>query len=202
MNKVLKVFCENDIDFDLLKLLLNKLNIKHEEVKNVSSDNNDLSKDSDLTKKEPFTIELSESTINLVINTIKILQKNYFSTGKKRFVVPMILEDIAKIVGKDISTVSRILENRTYIIENETFYYNDLLNQHDFSTFDGRPVSRFEVLEEIRSLILNENKGKPLTDDDITSELIKLNYNIARRTVAKYRNEFLDIPNSNIRRIN
>jgi DNA-directed RNA polymerase specialized sigma54-like protein len=53
----------------------------------------------------------------------------------------MILEDIAKIVGKDISTVSRILENRTYIIENETFYYNDLLNQHDFSTFDGRPVS-------------------------------------------------------------
>lgn len=143
-----------------------------------------------------FNFTYSDETIKAVYKTIKVIQRNYFKTGLKKYIIPMVLNDVAEIIGKDISTVSKILDNAKYTIKGDTFFYKDLFSIHDFSTFDGRPVSRFEVLNLIEEYIKNEDKKKPCTDIFLEKELQSLGYNIKRRTVAKYRNDILRIPST------
>lgn len=143
-----------------------------------------------------FNFTYSEETIKAVYKTIQVIQKNYFNTGLKKYIIPMILIDVAEIIGKDVSTVSKILDNAQYTLNGKTLFYKELFTEHDFSTFDGRPVSRFEVLHIIEEYIKNEDKKSPFTDDFLEKELQARGYNIKRRTIAKYRNDILNIPNT------
>ena len=108
----------------------------------------------------------------------------------------MILNDIAEIIGKDVSTISKILDNAQYTLNGKILFYKELFTEHDFSTFDGRPVSRFEVLHLIEEYIKNENKKSPCTDDFLEKKLQERGYNNKRRTITKFRNELLSIPNT------
>lgn len=213
--KKLLLTINDDLDYDLIRLLLNKLNIdfkdfdesEHqyfsEEAPKEEADIQRPEEETEVNKRNTindFTFEYSQQTIDSIIAAVKIIQKNYFSSGLKKHIVPMIYKDIADIVGKDVSSVSRVLDGKGYVISGKQHFYKDLFSQHDFSTFDGRPVSRFEVCDLITVLIDNEDKKKPMTDDDIAEELQKQNYDIARRTVAKYRAELLNIPKSFDRR--
>lgn len=224
--KQLLLSINDDLDYDLIRLLLNKLHIKFEEV----MFNNDNNFEDNYDEKEQNYINIlsdsienetiydeeqkvitrdisidrnygfSDITIDVIIKTVKLIQRNYFLSGKEKHIVPMVYKDIADIVNRNISSVARVLEGKEYILFGKVLYYKDLFSSHDFSTFDGRPVSRFEVCDIISELITKENKYKPLTDDAIADELKHLGYNIARRTVAKYRDQILKLPSTIERR--
>lgn len=112
----------------------------------------------------------------------------------------MIYRDIAEELDKDISTVARIVARHKLKINGNYFSYKDLFAEGSLKTKDGRVVTQYEFFEEIIDIIKSENKYKPFTDEDIVDELKRRNYLIARRTVAKYRDVFLGIPNSQQRR--
>jgi RNA polymerase sigma-54 factor len=125
-------------------------------------------------------------------------QKEYFLTGDETKLKPMILKDIAEIVNMDISTISRVANSKyvqtAYGIISLKFFFSESL-----STDSGEEVSSREVKKILQEAVENENKRKPLTDDRL-AELLKENgYNIARRTVAKYR-EQLNIPVARLRK--
>ena len=115
-------------------------------------------------------------------------QKNYFITGDERDLKPMILKDIATEINMDISTVSRVI-NSKYV---ETLFGVFSL-KHFFSESmtknDGESISAKEIKNSIREIITNENSEKPVNDQSITEMLKSKGYNIARRTVAKYREQ-------------
>jgi len=132
------------------------------------------------------------------MSAIMEYQKEYFLTGDETKLKPMILKDIAEIVNMDISTISRVANSKyvqtAYGIISLKFFFSESL-----STDSGEEVSSREVKKILQEAVENENKRKPLTDDRL-AELLKENgYNIARRTVAKYR-EQLNIPVARLRK--
>ena len=143
-------------------------------------------------------IEQRYQTLSLTIDAIINYQKEYFLTGDERKLKPMILKDIAEKIDMDISTISRVASSK-YI---DTPYGIKLLKSffsEGFKNEDGENISSIEIKNILESLINNENKLNPITDEEISKLLKVKGYNVARRTVAKYR-EQLDIPISRMRK--
>ncbi len=143
-------------------------------------------------------VQQRHQTLSLTINAIVALQRDYFLTGDERKLKPMILKDIADKVGMDISTISRVA-NSKYIDTPygvkllKTFFSEGLKNE------EGEDVSSIEIKKTISELIAEENKKKPLTDEVLSKLMKDKGYRIARRTIAKYR-EQLDIPVARLRK--
>lgn len=138
------------------------------------------------------------ATMSLCMHAILEYQNDYFSTGDESKLRPMILKDIATKVNLDLSTVSR-MANSKYV---QTPYGSFLLKtffSESMSTDSGDEVSSREIKNILKTLIDEEDKKHPLTDDELCKKLNEKGYNIARRTVAKYR-EQLDIPVGRMRK--
>lgn len=143
-------------------------------------------------------IKQRQHTLLITMDAIMNYQKEFFLSGDETNIKPMILKDIADIVGMDISTVSRVA-NSKYV---ETPYGVFLLKyffSESLSTESGEEVSTREVKKILEDAVDGENKRKPLTDEKLMELLKEKGYNIARRTVAKYR-EQLGIPVARLRK--
>jgi RNA polymerase sigma-54 factor len=143
-------------------------------------------------------INQRQHTLVTTMQAIIDYQYEYFQEGDETKMKPMILKDIADKVGLDISTVSRVA-NSKYIQTNfgtlllKSFFSESLSNDQ------GEEVSTREVKKILEDCIAAEKKGKPLTDEKLAKILKEKGYNIARRTVAKYR-EQLNIPVARMRK--
>ena len=143
-------------------------------------------------------IKQRQHTLMVTMEAIMEHQREFFLTGDETKLKPMILKDIAEKVGMDISTISRVA-NSKYVQTNygtillKFFFSESLTNQ------EGEEVSTREVKKILKDAIEAEDKHKPLTDDELTALLISKGYNIARRTVAKYR-EQLSLPVARLRK--
>ena len=137
-------------------------------------------------------------TLTLTINAILDHQKDYFLSGDEKKLKPMILKDIADNVNMDISTISRVA-NSKYI---DTPYGTKLLKtffSEGLKNKEGEDVSSIEIKKILEQFIFDENKKKPLTDQELSRMMKKKGYIIARRTIAKYR-EQLEIPVARLRK--
>ena len=143
-------------------------------------------------------IKQRQHTLLSTMNAIMEHQYNFFLTGDETELKPMILKDIAEKTGLDISTVSRVANSKFVQTEFGTyrlkFFFSDSL-----STDSGEEVSTREVKKILSDLIEGEDKKHPLSDERLTELLQEKGYNIARRTVAKYR-EQLNIPVARLRK--
>lgn len=143
-------------------------------------------------------IRQRQETMMLVMRAIIEFQKEYFLEGDETKLKPMVLQNISDMVQMDVSTVSRTTQNK-YI---DTPFGNISLKSlfsEGLSTDSGEEVSTREVKKILSDMIAEENKRKPLTDDNLAEILNEKGYNIARRTVAKYR-EQLNIPVARLRK--
>ncbi|GAB4140088.1 MAG: RNA polymerase factor sigma-54 [Bacteroidia bacterium] len=137
-------------------------------------------------------------TLYMTMHAIMEYQKDYFMEGDETLLRPMILKDIADKVGLDISTISRVANSKYVQTPFGTFLLKSFFSE-SLSTDSGEEVSTREVKKILSDCIGAENKKKPLTDDALAKILKQKGYNIARRTVAKYR-EQLDIPVARLRK--
>lgn len=143
-------------------------------------------------------IKQRQQTLLLTMNAIMEFQKDYFLTGDETKLRPMILKDIAEIVELDISTVSRVANSKYVQTPYGTFLLKSFFSE-SLSTESGEEVSTREVKKILQDAIDGENKREPLTDERLMDLLRDKGYNIARRTVAKYR-EQLNIPVARLRK--
>ena len=137
-------------------------------------------------------------TLSSTMSAIMEYQRDYFLTGDEKQLRPMILKDIADIVKMDISTVSRVANSKYVQTPFGTFLLKKLFSEA-LSTDSGEEVSSHEVKKILQESMEAEHKRKPLTDDQLAKILKEKGYNIARRTVAKYR-EQLNIPVARLRK--
>ncbi len=143
-------------------------------------------------------IKQRQHTLILTVNAIVERQKNYFLDGDETQIVPMILKDIAEEIEMDISTVSRVVNSKYIQTPYGTFLLKTFFSE-SLSTDSGEEVSSREVKKILQDAIEDENKKKPLTDEKLSKLLNDKGYNIARRTIAKYR-EQLNIPVARLRK--
>lgn len=143
-------------------------------------------------------IQQRQATLLLTMNAILEYQYDYFQDGDERKLKPMILKDIAEETGLDISTISRVA-NSKYIQTDFGIFPLKSFFSEGMQTEDGEEVSTREIKNILKDCITNESKRKPLTDEKLTNILKDKGYKIARRTVAKYR-EQLDIPVARLRK--
>jgi RNA polymerase sigma-54 factor len=143
-------------------------------------------------------IRQRENTLLFTMNAIMQFQKEYFLTGDETRLKPMILKDIAEIVSLDISTISRVANSKYVQTPYGTFLLKSFFSE-SLQTDSGEEVSSREIKKILSDHIEAESKDKPLTDEELTEILTKQGYNIARRTVAKYR-EQLSIPVARLRK--
>ncbi len=143
-------------------------------------------------------IKQRQETLMLVMKAMLRFQKAFFLEGDETKLRPMILKDIADMTGLDISTISRV-SNSKYIQTHFGIYSLKYFFSESMQKEDGEEVSTREIKSILKECIANENKLKPVTDDELASILKDKGYNIARRTVAKYR-EQLDIPVARMRK--
>lgn len=143
-------------------------------------------------------IKQRQQTLLVTMNCIMHYQYDYFLTGDERKLKPMILKDIADQIDMDVSTVSRVA-NSKYV---STPYGTKLIKEffsESMKNDQGEDVSTREIKKILETVISEEDKRKPLTDDKLSTILKEKGYPIARRTVAKYR-EQLDIPVARLRK--
>ncbi len=143
-------------------------------------------------------IKQRQETLLVTMNAIMHFQYEYFLEGEETKLKPMILKDIADMVGLDISTVSRVA-NSKYV---DTPYGTKLIKEffsEAMKNTEGEDVSTIEIKKILEQVIAEEDKSKPLPDEDLAVILKERGYPIARRTVAKYR-EQLDIPVARLRK--
>jgi RNA polymerase sigma-54 factor len=143
-------------------------------------------------------IQQRYSTLTICMKCILEYQNDYFATGDESKLRPMILKDIASRVGMDLSTISRMANSKYVQTPYGTFPLKHLFSE-SMNTESGEEVSNREIKNSLKELVDAEDKKHPLTDDELTARLNKKGYNIARRTVAKYR-EQLEIPVGRMRR--
>lgn len=143
-------------------------------------------------------IKQRQETLYVTMSAIVHYQEEYFLTGDETKLKPMILKDIADLVGLDISTISRVANSKyvetpygTKLIKN--FFSEAMMNDQ------GEEVSTIEIKKILETIISEEDKKKPYPDDKIAELLKEKGYPIARRTIAKYR-EQLDIPVARMRK--
>jgi RNA polymerase sigma-54 factor len=143
-------------------------------------------------------IKQRQETLYVTMNAIMHYQKDFFLDGDETKLRPMILKDIADLVGLDISTISRVA-NSKYV---ETPYGTKLIKEffsEAMKNDQGEDVSTLEIKKILKNTIEEEDKKKPLPDDQLAEILKEKGYPIARRTIAKYR-EQLDIPVARMRK--
>lgn len=133
-------------------------------------------------------IKQRQQTLLLTMNAIMEYQNAYFLTGDETNLRPMILKDIAEMVGLDISTISRVANSKYVQTDHGTFLLKTFFSE-SLSTDTGEEVSTREVKKILRDAVDGEIKQKPLTDEKLAQLLKSKGYNIARRTVAKYREQ-------------
>ena len=143
-------------------------------------------------------IKQRSETLFVTMNAIMHYQEEFFLDGDETKLRPMILKDIADLVGLDISTVSRVA-NSKYV---DTPYGTKLIKDYfseSMTNDQGEEVSTIEIKNILQQVIENEDKKKPYPDDKLAELLLEKGYPIARRTIAKYR-ELLDIPVARLRK--
>ena len=143
-------------------------------------------------------IKQRQETLLVTMNAIMHYQQEYFLEGDETKLKPMILKDIADIVELDISTISRVA-NSKYV---ETPYGTKLIKEffsEAMKNDQGEDISTLEIKNILQTVIREEDKSKPLPDDQLVEILKEKGYPIARRTIAKYR-ELLDIPVARLRK--
>lgn len=143
-------------------------------------------------------IKQRQETLFVTMNAIMYYQEEYFLDGDETKLKPMILKDIADLIGLDVSTVSRVA-NSKYV---DTPYGTRLIKDYfseSMTNDQGEEVSTIEIKKILELVINEEDKKKPLPDDKLADLLKERGYPIARRTVAKYR-EQLDIPVARLRK--
>ena len=138
------------------------------------------------------------NTLESTMTAILDYQHDYFVDGDDAHLKPMVLKDIAEKTGFDISTISRVvnskyIETHFGIMPLKYFFSEGLENQ------EGEEVSTRELKNALRECVDGEDKGKPLTDDQLVAEMNKRGYKVARRTIAKYRDQ-LGIPKARLRK--
>ncbi|WP_179334286.1 RNA polymerase factor sigma-54 [Winogradskyella costae] len=139
-----------------------------------------------------------QQTLFVTMSSIMHYQKEYFLSGDERNLRPMILKDIADEIEMDVSTISRVA-NSKYV---DTPYGTKLIKEffsESMTNDQGEEVSTREIKKILETVIEEESKKKPLTDEALSKILKEKGYPIARRTVAKYR-EQLDIPVARLRK--
>ena len=143
-------------------------------------------------------IKQRNTTLRKTMEAIVQIQREFFLTGVESNMKPMILKDVSELCGYDKSTVSRVSNNK-YVQTNfgvfplKYFFSEAILNE------EGEEISTREIKAILRNCVEEENKSKPLTDDLLVKELKTKGYEVARRTVAKYR-EQLNIPVARLRK--
>ena len=143
-------------------------------------------------------IKQRQETLYVTMNAIMFFQQEYFLDGEETSMKPMILKDIADMVGLDISTVSRVA-NSKYV---DTPYGTKLIKEffsEAMTNDQGEEVSTLEIKKILQDVIGEEDKNKPQPDDQLAEILKERGYPIARRTIAKYR-EQLEIPVARMRK--
>lgn len=143
-------------------------------------------------------IKQRQHTLLSTMGTIMDYQQEFFLTGDETTLRPMILKDIAERTGLDISTVSRVANSKFVQTEFGTYRLKFFFSE-SLSTESGEEVSTREVKKILSDMVEGEDKRKPLSDEKLTDLLQEKGYNIARRTVAKYR-EQLNIPVARLRK--
>ena len=143
-------------------------------------------------------IKQRHNTLYTTMEAIMEYQKEYFLTGDETKLKPMILKDISEKVGLDISTISRVANSKYVQTAYGTFPLKSFFSE-SLTNDEGEEVSTREIKKILMDCIEQEDKSKPLTDDVLTQILKDKGYNIARRTIAKYR-EQLDIPVARLRK--
>ena len=135
-----------------------------------------------------------ESTMRAIID----YQHDYFMDGDESHLKPMVLKDIAEVPGFDISTISRVV-NSKYIETHFGIYPLKYFFSEGLENQAGEEVSTRELKKALQECVDGENKRKPLTDDQLVDEMNKKGYKVARRTIAKYRDQ-LGIPKARLRK--
>lgn len=143
-------------------------------------------------------IRQRQNTLLVTMEAIMKFQEEYFLSGDETTLRPMILKDIAEMVQLDISTISRVANSKYVQTPFGTFLLKSFFSE-SLQTDSGEEVSTREVKKILQDCVDAEDKSKPLTDDELAAILNEKGYNIARRTVAKYR-EQLDIPVARLRK--
>lgn len=143
-------------------------------------------------------IKQRQNTLLNTMNAIIEYQQEYFQEGDESKLRPMILKDIAEKIDMDISTVSRVANSKAVQTEFGVFPLKYFFSE-GIATDSGEDVSSREVKNKLKEAVDNEDKSKPLSDDKLEKILRGMGYNIARRTVAKYR-EQLNIPVARLRK--
>ena len=191
-----------------LQLQLNKGNSKKLRVSKYYSDllletNDEKTKDflqKKIEKAKWFrdSMEKRETTLRRVMEAIIQLQKAYLISGADQDLRPMKLADVASIVRLDISTISRVSNSKYIETHFGTFKVKELFSDA-YRKDNGKLISTNEIKTKLKALVLQEDKLSPFTDEQLAELLGKEEYHIARRTVAKYR-EQLGIKTAKLRR--
>lgn len=143
-------------------------------------------------------IQQRQQTLLITMSSIMNYQKDYFLSGDEKDLRPMILKDIAEEINMDISTVSRVANSKYVLTPYGTFLIKQFFSE-SMTNEDGEEVSTREIKKILEESIAEEDKRKPLTDEKLAKILKEKGYPIARRTIAKYR-EQLDIPVARLRK--
>jgi RNA polymerase sigma-54 factor len=143
-------------------------------------------------------VKVRRRTLTLTMKTIIQLQHRFFEEGDEALLRPMILKDVAERTGLDLSTVSRV-SNSKYVQTRWGIFPLKYFFSDGYVTENGEELSTREIKAALRELVDAENKRKPMSDDALSEALKEKGYPIARRTVAKYR-EQLGIPIARLRK--
>ena len=143
-------------------------------------------------------IKQRHNTLSSTMQAIVDYQRDYFIDGDESNLKPMVLKDIAEKTGFDISTISRVV-NSKYIETHFGIYSLKYFFSEGLENQEGEEVSTRELKKALQECVDNENKRKPLTDDELVERMTAKGYKVARRTIAKYRDQ-LGIPKARLRK--
>ncbi len=144
------------------------------------------------------SIKQRQETLLITMDAIIDYQRKYFLTGDETTLRPMILKDISNKIGLDISTISRVANSKYVQTPYGTFLLKSFFSETTQND-QGEEISTREVKKILQEIVENEDKKKPVTDDKLMKVLKEKGYNVARRTIAKYR-ETLGIPVARLRK--
>lgn len=143
-------------------------------------------------------IKQRHNTLSNTMQAIVDYQRDYFIDGDESNLKPMVLKDIAEKTGFDISTISRVV-NSKYIETHFGIYSLKYFFSEGLENQEGEEVSTRELKKALQECVDNENKRKPFTDDELVEQMTDKGYKVARRTIAKYRDQ-LGIPKARLRK--
>jgi RNA polymerase sigma-54 factor len=143
-------------------------------------------------------IKQRHNTLSSTMQAILDYQHDYFIDGDETNLKPMVLKDIAERTGFDISTISRVV-NSKYIETHFGIYSLKYFFSEGLENQDGEEVSTRELKKALLECVETENKRKPFTDDELVEQMVVKGYKVARRTIAKYRDQ-LGIPKARLRK--